>query len=73
MNKLKEKTNEEHVEELEGIISGDYSFERFQPHFQTWTILKTIFKEMGPLTYERHFESELSLENLKVNRIRSWK
>ena len=69
MNKLKEKRNEEPEEELEGIINGDQYFEILQPPFHIWTIMKTIFKEMGPLTLERHSEEKLALENIEENNI----
>ena len=67
INKIKEKRIENIEEELEGIISGDQAFERIKPPFQIWTRMKNVFKEMGPLTYERYSEVELSLENLKAN------
>ena len=61
MNKLNEKRNEEPMEKLEGIINGDQYLKRLRPSFHIWTIMKIIFNEMEPLTYERHSEAELAL------------
>ena len=69
MNKLNEKRNEEPMEKLEGIINGDQYLERLRPSFHIWTRMKNIFKEMAPLTYKRHSEEELVLQNLKYNSI----
>ena len=69
MNKLNEKRNEEPMEKLEGIINGDQYLKRLWPSFHIWKIMKNIFKEMTPLTYDRDSEEELSLKNLKDNSI----
>ena len=69
MNKLNEKRNEEPMEKLEGIINGDQYLKRLRPSSHIWTIMKNIFKEMEPLTYERHYEAELVFQNLKDNSI----
>ena len=69
MNKLNEKRNEEPMEKLEGIINGDQYLERLRPSFHIWKRMKNIFKEMVPLTYERHYEVDLALQNLKDNSI----
>ena len=57
------------MEKLEGIINGDQYLKRLRPSFHIWTRMKNIFKEMVPLTYERHSEAELALQNLKDNSI----
>ena len=69
MDKIKERRNEEPEEELEGIISGYQAIKRLKPPFHIWIRLKNILKEMRPLTYERNSEAEITLENLKANRI----
>ena len=58
---LKEKSNEETGEEIHGVATGNQSFKRFRPAFQFWTRIKTIFKETGPLTHEKHCEAKLAL------------
>ena len=69
MNKLNEKRNEETMEKLEGIINRDQYIERLRPSFHIWTRMKNISKEMAPLTYERHSEAKIMLQNLKDNSI----
>ena len=69
MNKLNEKRNEEPMEKLEGVINRDQYLKRLRTSFHIWTRMKHIFKEMAPLTYERHYESDLALQNLKDNSI----
>ena len=59
MNKLKEKRNEEPIEKLEGIINGDQYLKRLSPSIHIWPRMKNTFKEMAPLTYERHSEAEI--------------
>ena len=69
MNKLNEKRNEEPIEKLEGIINGDQYLKRLRPSSHIWKILKNIFKGMEPLSYKRHSEADLALQNLKDNSI----
>ena len=67
MNKLNEKRNEELMEKLEGITNGDQYLKILRPSFHIWKRMNFFFKEMAPLTYERHSEEDLALQNLKDN------
>ena len=55
------------MEKLEGITNGDQYLKILRPSFHIWIRMKNIFKEMVPVTYERHFEVDLALQNLKDN------
>ena len=57
---LNQKRNEVRQDNtLEGITIRDQVVDRLGPTFQIWIRLKTIFKELDPLSYEKHLEVDL--------------
>ena len=58
------------------MISGEQVVDRLRPRFRIWIKLRTIFKELDCLWYERNSKDEPTLENIKAHRIpmgKDWK
>ena len=50
---------------LERVISAEYVVDILIPRFLILIILRTIFKDLDPLSYERYSKVAMAMESLK--------